>query len=149
MEEHIHIFDEVHLTALAMRPNAGDVTALREAVLSVWPSSDALSWGFVAAEWAIPIVAGQMKPEDIVSQFLQAVFLKEQGRHSDALVVYDKILKLDSLYAEAWNSKGLALYELKRYTEARKAFEETERLGDPNARQALEILKQEGYYGSL
>ena len=67
----------VHLTALAMRLNAGDVTALREAVLKVRPSLNALKWSFVAAEWLIPIESGRIKPEDITPLFQQAVFLYE------------------------------------------------------------------------
>jgi len=47
--------------------------------------------------------------------------------------------------AEAMVNKGTALYYLKRYYEARKAFEEAAKLGHPQARQALEILREEGH----
>ena len=115
----------VHLTAMAMRLNAGDVTALREAVLKVRPSSDKLWWSFVAAEWLIPIRTGQTKPEDIAPLFTQAVFLQDQERHTDALVIYDEILKLWPLDEATWGNKGVALSKLERWDEAIRCLSQT------------------------
>jgi len=107
----------VHLTALAMRLNSGDVGALRQAVLKVRPSSQALDWSFVAAEWVIPLGEGQVRPEDIAPLFSQALFLQEQERHQDAIGVYNSILEINPRLAEAWSNKGAALGRLGRYPE--------------------------------
>jgi tetratricopeptide (TPR) repeat protein len=114
----------VQLTALAVRLNAGDVTALRKAVLAIRPSSDALSWNFVVADWVVPIGAGQVKPEDVTSLFGQALFLNMQERHADAIALYDEILKITPRLAEAWLNKGESLRRLGRYDEAMKCFEQ-------------------------
>jgi len=47
--------------------------------------------------------------------------------------------------AEAMVNKGVALYYLKRYAEARECFEKAAELGLAQARQVLEILRQEGH----
>jgi tetratricopeptide (TPR) repeat protein len=54
-------------------------------------------------------------------------------------------LRADTESAEAWLNKGLALYSLKRYAEARQALEKAAELGLAQARQALEALRQEGH----
>jgi len=221
----------VHLTALAMRLNAGDVRALRDAVLNRRPSPDALTWRFIAAQWIIDIPPGQVKPEDIASLFQQAVFLYEQKRYEDAIALWDTILRsnpgniqvlfnkgvtligmnepqkaiavydevirrfgdaaepgirevvakamfnkgvtlgkmnrphdeiavydevirrfgdaavpgIREVAAKAMFNKGVGLYYLKRYQEARKAFEEASKLGAPDAPRALEMLRREGH----
>jgi len=43
----------------------------------------------------------------------------------------------------AWYDKGAAFYNLKRYAEARKAFEQADALGVANARRALTVLEKE------
>lgn len=114
----------VHLTALAMRLNAGDVTALRDAVLNVRPSPGELTWTFVAAEWLIPIGTGQVRPEDIEPLFAQARFLEEQQRFSDAVSLYDRILEFSPDLAAAWSNKGLALGKLGKWEQGLDCFEQ-------------------------
>jgi tetratricopeptide (TPR) repeat protein len=113
----------VHLTALAMRLNAGDVTALREAVLKVRPSSNDLSWTFLSAEWLIPIGSGQVKTEDIVPLFSQAVFLDEHARYEQAIALLDEIIKVKPDYAEPWYRKGKALGKLGKVDDAIKCYD--------------------------
>ncbi|MCX6844394.1 MAG: tetratricopeptide repeat protein [candidate division WOR-3 bacterium] len=108
----------VHLTALAMRLNAGDTKALREAVLAVRPTLENLSWQFVAAQWLIPLVSGQVGPEDITLLCQQSMFLEEQGRFPDALALYDRILETDSGNAVVWCGKSVTLIRLGRSDEA-------------------------------
>jgi superkiller protein 3 len=108
----------VHLTALAMRLNAGDVGALRAAVLTTRPTDGSLSWQFVAAEWVIPLASGQIKTEDITLLFRQALFLQGQQRQADALSLYEHIIEISPDLAEAWNNKAIALTELGRQDEA-------------------------------
>lgn len=115
----------VHMVALAMRLNTGDVHALREAVLITRPSADALNWAFVAAEWIIPIEPKQenVKPDDLVSLFQQALFLQRQERHTDAIHVYDAMLALDSHLVAVWCNKGIALGSMGHHEEALQCFD--------------------------
>jgi len=46
--------------------------------------------------------------------------------------------------AKAMYNKGVALYGLKRYDEARKTLEKADKLGYPDARRVLEIMKSQG-----
>ena len=101
----------VHLTALVMRLNAGDVSALREAVLKVRTKPDLLSWDFVAAEWIIPLGQGQAKPEDVAGLFQQAIFLQDRERHAEAISIYDEILKLNPNDADIYYNRGIAYHK--------------------------------------
>ncbi len=49
--------------------------------------------------------------------------LYNQGKIEAALGVYEDVLKADPDFVKAWNNKGLALYGLRNYGEARKALE--------------------------
>ena len=100
----------VHLTALALRLNKGDVQALRDAVLRTRPSVTALTWGFLAAEWVIPLVKmpGEhvLSREELFPMFQQAIFLRNHGRYGEAISVYDVILQADPDYVDAYNNRG-------------------------------------------
>jgi tetratricopeptide (TPR) repeat protein len=97
----------VQLMAIALRLKAGDVTALKEAVLKTRPKPDTLSWSFVVAEWLIPTTPGMLKMEDIASLFTHAVFLQVQKRYDDALTLYGKIIELKPDWEWAYNNRGV------------------------------------------
>ena len=42
----------------------------------------------------------------------------ELNDYENALIAYDKSIKADPIYEEAWSNKGSVLHELKRYDEA-------------------------------
>jgi tetratricopeptide (TPR) repeat protein/peptidoglycan hydrolase-like protein with peptidoglycan-binding domain len=113
----------VQLAAMAIRLEAGDVGALKEAVLKVRPSPDRLNWSFVVGEWVIPLEPGQLRPDQILPLFEQARFLQVQKRHEDAVAVYDAMLTLDPELAPAWNNRGVALAELDRLEESLESHE--------------------------
>jgi tetratricopeptide (TPR) repeat protein len=98
----------VHLTALAMRLNAGDVRALREAVVKMRPSPETLKWEFLAAEWLVSLEPDRIKPEDIAALFQQAFFLQRQKRFDAAIECYTQVLRFSPKYAEAHNNRGVA-----------------------------------------
>jgi tetratricopeptide (TPR) repeat protein len=113
----------VRLTALAMRLNAGDVRALRQAVLQVRPSEDALSWRFVVGEWLIPVGTGQVTPDSIADLFAQGQFLHQQKRYADAVLVYEEVLRLDARFGDAWHNKGAALGQMGLWKDALDCFD--------------------------
>jgi len=47
-----------------------------------------------------------------------------QGRFSDAIVCFDRVLELDPDHADAWREKGICLKELGRYEEALRCFDQ-------------------------
>jgi len=83
----------VQLMAIALRLNAGDITAYREAVIKTRPSPDSLSWGFLVGEdWVLP-TDRFVETEDNSLLFIQANFLSRQKRYEDAILLYNKIAK--------------------------------------------------------
>jgi len=116
----------VCLTALAMRLNAGDVRALRDAVIKVRPSLKELSWRFMSAGWLIPLTPGQVKPEDIAPLFQQALWLYSQKRYNDALALWDKILGMHC-DTEILFCKAETLYKLNNLQEAIAVYDEIEK----------------------
>jgi tetratricopeptide (TPR) repeat protein len=46
-----------------------------------------------------------------------------RGDYSIALDFYDESIKIDANYADTWNNKGLALYNLRKYNEAIDSYE--------------------------
>jgi hypothetical protein len=107
----------VHLTALAMRLNAGDVMALRESVVKIRPSSDAFKWEFLAAGWLVSLEPGQIKSEDAAPLLQQAYFLIEQKRYLDALSICDQILAVAPYLYEGLIAKVDTLWRLDRFEE--------------------------------
>ena len=63
------------------------------------------------------------------------VDLGEGGHYREALLFFEKALKIDPKYAPAWNNKGAALYNLGRYEEAITCYEKALEI-DPNYTQA-------------
>jgi len=123
----------VRLTAVPMLLNTGDGKALRDTALAARPSSDALSWGFTTAEWVIPIAAGQVKPEELAPLFQEAMFLQHQERHTEAVALYELILKLDARSDEAWHRKGWALEDMERADEALNCYDQALEIAPRNA----------------
>lgn len=55
--------------------------------------------------------------------FEEANNLSKGGSYEEAIVYYDKAIKINQSYAEAWNGKGLALAYQKNYEEALACYE--------------------------
>jgi len=113
----------VHLTALAMRLKAGDVRALRNAVLEIRPSVNALSWTFVVGDWVIPIGQGQLRPEDTEALLQHAMELTRANRSIDALVLADAVMDVVPDSVMAWSAKGEILLRSGRLEEALICFD--------------------------
>ena len=108
----------VQLMAIALRLKAGDVTALKEAVLKTRPKPDALSWSFVVGEWLIPTTPGMLDMEDVAPLFMQAVFLQEKGHYDDAITLYGKIIELKPDWDWVYNNRGEAYTRKGEYDQA-------------------------------
>ena len=115
----------VQLMAIALRLKAGDVTALKEAVLQTRPGPDASSWSFVVGQWLIPTSPGMLKLEDVAELFSHAVFLHEEKRYYEAISLYEKVLMLrpdSGLNSHAHYGQGAAYYHLGKFDKAIPAF---------------------------
>jgi tetratricopeptide (TPR) repeat protein len=100
----------VRLVAIALQ--AGDVTALREAVLTTRSETQRLMWTF--NEWGVP----PSQSGEIAPLFAHALFLDEQRRYDDAITVYDRILKLNPICAGVYTCRGVDYSEKGWYDRA-------------------------------
>lgn len=105
----------VELMAVALRLKAGDVTALKDAVLKTKPKSDTLSWGFLVSEWLIPTSPEMLKFEDVTELFFHALFLQNQKRYKEALTLYEKIIQLKPGWDWPYNNRGLVYRNIGQY----------------------------------
>ena len=115
----------VELRAMALRLEAGDVSALADAALSTRSAPDALTWGFVVDDWviAIPPDLDITKGAEVTPQFIYAQFLTRQGKYELAVQRLDKILEMEPNYLDALVMKGTLLSDyLDRQREAIKCF---------------------------
>jgi tetratricopeptide (TPR) repeat protein len=108
----------VQLTAIALRLKAGDITALREAVLATRPTPEVLSWPFVVEEWIIPLSDEMSAVEDMAPLITQALFLHQQRRYEDVIAVYGKMLARNPRLAVAYHNRGSAYLERGQYAQA-------------------------------
>jgi tetratricopeptide (TPR) repeat protein len=115
----------VELRAMALRLEAGDVSALADAALSTRPGLEALTWGFVVDDWviAIPPELDITKGAEVTPQLVYAQFLTRQGKYDEAVARLDKVLAIQPSYVDALLLKGNLLSDaLKRYDDAIACF---------------------------
>lgn len=107
----------VHLTAVAMRLEAGDVTALREAVLETRPAGGPLSWAFSVGEWGIvgPVSKGDLNA--VAELYAHGEFLFGQRKYDLAIAYWRRVLRIMPELGEVYYRIGLA-FERKGLTEA-------------------------------
>jgi len=105
----------VELMAIALRLDAGDVTALKEAVLKTRPKVNSLKWHFIVGEWLIPTSPGMISMEDIVPLFTQAVFLDEHERYDEAIALLGQIIELKPKAANTYNERGIVFWKKGQY----------------------------------
>ncbi len=97
----------VHLTTIALRLQAGDVTALREAVLATRPDATELTWTFTTSQWLVPASDEQKATAaDLASLFAHAAFLRQQRRFDGAIALYNRVVTLNAKCSEAFNDRG-------------------------------------------
>lgn len=83
----------IQMLATAMRLKAGDVSALREAVLLSRPSRESVSWAFSVGKWIIPLseLSQQQTKGELIFLLAQAAYFVQKGYYKDALLLLDRI----------------------------------------------------------
>jgi tetratricopeptide (TPR) repeat protein len=117
----------IELRAMALRLEAGDVSALAEAALTARPSADALAWAFIVDDWVIPVppALDVTKGAEVTPQLVYAQFLIRQGHCKDALARLDQVLAKEPNYVDALYQKGVLLSDtLRRHDEAIACFDQ-------------------------
>ncbi|MCR4321534.1 MAG: tetratricopeptide repeat protein [Candidatus Brocadiaceae bacterium] len=113
----------IELIAIAIRLKAGQVEALKDAVMKTRPRQDTLLWGFIVGEWIIPTSSSETLMTDVASLLTHAYFLYEKKHYDDAIILYEKIIKLKPDCTEAYVNKGVILAQYKEnYKEAISDF---------------------------
>ena len=75
--------------------------------------------------------------EDASEYYEQGITLAELNRYEDALDYYNKAIRIEENYIQAWNQKGNALYELEKYEEALHAYDRAIRINPENSQTIL------------
>lgn len=105
------------MTALAKEP--GDrqesVQAFLDALLQQPPDVPQAKKVFSLPQSPLILRSSKEAVEDMI---LRGIALSEQGKNTQALAVYDKVLARDPRNAEAYNNKGNILFKQHRYTTA-------------------------------
>lgn len=99
----------VELMAIALRLNAGDVTALREAVLKTRPKPDTLSWGFIVdGEWIIPTSFLAVDISSIAAWYAHGEFLFRQKDYDRAIACWLQVARVYPEMSEIYFKIGMA-----------------------------------------
>ncbi|MBM3236667.1 tetratricopeptide repeat protein [Candidatus Poribacteria bacterium] len=134
----------VHLTAIALRLQAGDVSALREATLTTRPDAQKLWWTF-DTQWVIR----SEQSDEIAPLFAHATFLRQQRRYDDAITLYDRILKLNPNLADAYGNRGNVYRDKQEYDRAIQDYDKVIAI-NPNLAEAYNnrgiAYKDKGLY---
>ena len=64
-----------------------------------------------------------MSNEEVEMFYEQGMSYLGQGESKKAIEFFDKALKIDEMYLPAWNDKGVAYMELKKYVQALDCFQ--------------------------
>ena len=99
----------IELRAIALRITAGDVTALRTAVLKTRPRADALTWKFIVDGWIIPTSEGSVESADFVQLLAHASYLHRQQQFEAAQELYGRLLELAPNFAPVHSDLGALL----------------------------------------
>jgi tetratricopeptide (TPR) repeat protein len=116
----------------------------------VRPKTPALSWSFLVARWLIPLDPDEVADSDSGPLLSQALFLKDQQRFNDALVLVDKILaqkkNLSRFREAAYVLKADIYFRLRDWAETIISCDELLKT-KPNCIEALDL--KGASYGKL
>ena len=123
----------VSLRAIALRATAGDVTALREAVMRTRPATEALRWTFTVTEWGIGGPLGEASAEQAAQLLSHGHFLAAQNRHGDAVAAFTEAMKVLPDAQEIYLARGLAYQENGDFASALQDFDRALQLAPDSA----------------
>jgi tetratricopeptide (TPR) repeat protein len=84
----------------------------------------------------------EIDPRDAMAWSNRGVALRKLGRPAEGLTCYERALEINPSYGNAWFNKGAALHSTGRFQEALACFEQAQRLGHPQAAQAIAVCRQ-------
>lgn len=113
----------VRLMALALRLKAGDVSALKEAVLRTRPRGDSVYWTFSIGQWVILTSPGLVGGGDLGSLYAQAQYFQSLGYNSEAIELLDEIIELAPTAPEPYRARAVSLLKLGRGDASSEDFE--------------------------
>ena len=115
----------VELRAIALRLKAGDVTALREAVLKTRPRGNPLSWTFSVEDWGIVGPLPEADMNSVAELYAHGEFLFRQKKYDLAIAYWRRILQIipdiGEIYyriGQAFERKGLLAVAADYYSKA-------------------------------
>jgi tetratricopeptide (TPR) repeat protein len=80
-----------------------------------------------------PSSGGSASTESLADLLAQGKALVAQKKHAEALLLFERAVRLDPTSFDAWNLRGNALYDQKRYAEALAPYERATTLKPDNA----------------
>jgi len=108
----------VSLRATALRLKAGDVSALKEAVLNTRPNPESITWSFHVDDWVIPITSTSVEHRISEEYYNRGLTQYVTGQYDQAISDYTKAIEIKPTFAEAYNNRGLAYEKKGKYTQA-------------------------------
>ena len=117
------MFGGVHLMAIALRLKAGDISALKDAVLTTRPNPNSIKWTFSVGEWLIPTSPGMVRREDLNLLFTEADYFKRIGYDSEAINLLDKIINMAPDAADAYRARAILLEKVGRHKDSKVDLE--------------------------
>lgn len=129
--------------AIALRLKAGDVTALKEAVIKTRPKPNYLTWSFWVEDYGIVKPAMISEEGATVQLFAHAAFLLEKGRFEDAISLYRKIAAIDSKFtAESLLGEALVYQKWALISIASPLSETSERNALERFAKSISLLRE-------
>ena len=87
--------------------------------------------------------ATELDPDYADAWCKKGIVLEMLAFHHRAIQCCDKAIRLNAKHAEAWYNKGVSLAQgLQRYSDALHCFQKAKELGQPEAQQAIDMLKR-------
>jgi tetratricopeptide (TPR) repeat protein len=83
----------------------------------------------------------EINPRDAIAWYAKGLALGRLGRHAEALTCFERALEINPGDPDAWFDKGVALGNTGRFQEALACFEQAQKLGHPQAAQAIAVYR--------
>jgi tetratricopeptide (TPR) repeat protein len=103
----------VKMASLTLRLRGGEINAVRDALLLARPSQRTVSWSVtLTKDWRLILPSASPEDQTMGNLFVDGMMLREEGEYTQAVDVFNRILKAHPEAVEAAFAKGLALRDL-------------------------------------